>query len=90
MSLLGLALLLVGAALIVLGTLRARDPYRRYMALREQDANVARYEAWRGGVRSDPKTGSSVAMQVLRRRAQIGGLVVIAGVACVVAGFLIH
>jgi len=90
MSLLGLALLIVGVALIVLGTLRARDPYRRYMALREQDANVARYEAWRGGVRNESKTGSSPAMQVLRRKAQIGGLIVTVGVACIVAGFLVH
>ena len=43
MSLPGLGLLLVGAALIVLGTVRAREPYRRYMELREQDANIARY-----------------------------------------------
>ena len=49
MSLPGLVLLIVGVVLIVLGAIRARDPYRRYMALREQDANVARYEAWRGG-----------------------------------------
>ena len=90
MSLPGLALLIVGVALIVLGTLRARDPYRRYMALREQDANVARYEAWRGGVRNESKTGSSPAMQVLRRKAQIGGLIVTVGVACIVAGFLVH
>ena len=40
---------LAGVALIVVGALRAREPYRRYMALKEQDANVARYEAWRGG-----------------------------------------
>ena len=80
----------MGVVLIVLGTLRARDPYRRYMALREQDANVARYEAWRGGVRPDSKTGSSVAMQVLRRKAQIGGLIVIAGAVCVVGAFVIR
>ena len=90
MSLPALVLLVAGVALIVLGTLRARDPYRRYMALREQDANVARYEAWRGGTRPDSRTESSVAMQVLRRRAQIGGLIVIAGVACLVAGFVIR
>ena len=89
MSLPGLVLLIAGVALIVLGAIRARDPYRRYMALREQDANVARYEAWRGGPRADPKTGSSVAMQVLRRKAQIGGAIVIAGVVCVVAAFVI-
>ncbi len=90
MSLSGLVLLVVGAALIVLGTVRAREPYRRYMELREQDANIARYEAWRGGVRTDPKTGSSGAMQVLRRRAQIGGLIVLAGFACVIVGFVIR
>lgn len=88
MSVLSIALLLAGVVLIVVGVMRARDPYRRYMELREQDANVARYEAWRGGVRSDSKMSASVAMQVLRRRAQIGGLIVIAGVVLVVLGFL--
>lgn len=90
MSLLGLVLLLVGVALIILGVMRARDPYRRYMALREQDANVARYEAWRGGPRADPKVGASVAMQVFRRKAQIGGAIVIAGVVLVFLGFLVR
>jgi hypothetical protein len=85
-----LVLLLLGAALIVAGTIRAREPYRRYMALREQDANIARYEAWRGGVRSDSRTGASVAMQVLRRRAQIGGAIVIAGVVLVAAAFIVR
>jgi hypothetical protein len=86
------ALVLIGAgvALIVVGAVRARTPYRQYMALREQDANIARYEAWRGGVRSDSNTGASVAMQVLRRQAQIGGAIVIAGVVLVVIGFILR
>jgi hypothetical protein len=86
---LNLALLLAGAALIVLGAVRARTPYRRYMALRDQDANIARYEAWRGGVRNDGKTGASVAMQLLRRQAQIGGAIVVAGVVLVVLAFVV-
>lgn len=90
MSLPGLGLLLLGVALIILGTMRAREPYRRYMALREQDANIARYEAWRGGPRADSKVGASIAMQMFRRKAQIGGLIVIAGVVCVVAAFIIR
>ena len=89
MSLACMGLLLLGIALIILGTIRARVPYRRYMALREQDANIARYEAWRGGPRLDPKTSASIAMQLFRRKAQTGGLIVIAGVACVVAAFVI-
>jgi hypothetical protein len=85
-----LALIAVGAALIILGTMRARDPYRRYMALKEQDANIARYEQWRGGIRSDGKTGASVAMELLRRQAQFGAGIAIAGILLVVAGFIVR
>ncbi len=87
---LNLVLWLAGIVLIVVGYLRAKGPYRRYMDLREQDANVARYEQWRGGARPDSKTGASVAMQLLRRRAQVGGAILIAGVILVFAGFAIR
>ena len=90
MGLLSLALILAGVALLVVGAIRARDPYRRYMALREQDANIARYEAWRGGSRPESKTGASVAMDVLRRRAQIGAGIAIAGVVLIVVGFVMR
>ena len=90
MGLLSLALIACGVALLVVGAIRARDPYRRYMALREQDANIARYEAWRGGSRPDSKTGASVAMDVLRRRAQVGAGVAIAGVVLIVVGFVMR
>jgi hypothetical protein len=86
----GIVLIVLGVALIVLGVGRAREPYRRYMALREQDANIARYEAWRGGARPDSRAGASPAMDVLRRRAQVGGLIVVAGFACVIAGFVVR
>ena len=90
MQLLALVLILAGVALIVVGVNRTRGPYRQLSALREQDANIARYEAWRGGVRSDEKTGASVAMQVLRRQAQIGGAIIIAGVVLIVIGFILR
>lgn len=79
-----------GVVLIIVGYARARSPYQRYMALKEQDANVARYEAWRGGPRADGKTGASVAMQLLRRQAQLGGAILIAGVVLVFLGFAIR
>lgn len=82
--------ILFGVALIVVGVARARDPYRRYTALKEQDANIARYEAWRGGIRSDGKTGASVAMEILRRKVQVGVGVIIAGFVLVAVGFVIH
>jgi hypothetical protein len=88
-SALGLVLLAAGVVLIAVGILRARRPFQRYQALREQDANIARYEAWRGGSRPDSRTGASVAMELLRRQWQIGGAIIAAGVACVVAAFFV-
>ncbi|HYO44256.1 MAG TPA: hypothetical protein VES19_13755 [Candidatus Limnocylindrales bacterium] len=90
MSLVSIGLIFAGIALIVVGVTKARGPYRRYMALRDQDANVARYEAWRGGARPDGKTGASVAMAMLRRQAQVGAGIVIAGFVLVIAGFLVR
>lgn len=88
MELASLALVAIGIVLLATGFLRAREPYRRYAALRDRDANVARYEAWRGGPRPDRRTGDSPALLALRARARRNGLVALAGIACIVAGFL--
>ena len=87
MGLLNIALLGGGVALIALGYLRAREPWRRYRALREEDANVARYEAWRGGLRDSGPTGASVMMDVLRRQARNGAVIAGVGFVLVFAGF---
>jgi hypothetical protein len=88
---LNIALWLAGAALIIVGYTRARGPWARYQQLKEQDANVARYESWRGGVRTDDgPSGASVAMDILRRQAQRAGLLAIAGFVLVFLGFLIR
>ncbi|MEZ0240869.1 MAG: hypothetical protein ACAH65_08745 [Chloroflexota bacterium] len=89
MSVPGLILVVVGAALVVVGLGRARGPWSRYQALREQDANIARYEAWRGGLRDSGTTGASVAMAVLRRQARNGAIIAAAGAALVIAGLVI-
>jgi hypothetical protein len=87
---LNIALWLAGVALIAIGYSRARGPWARYQALRAQDANVARYGAWRGGIRDDSKTGASVAMAILLRQARIGAAIAIAGFVLVFVGFLIR
>jgi hypothetical protein len=89
-GLVSVGVILLGLLVIVFGARRAKGPYDRYVALREQDANIARYEAWRGGVRSNDKTGASVAMEMLRRQWQTGAAIAIAGVVMVVVGFLIR
>ncbi len=87
---LNILLWLGGVALMIIGYSRARRPWARYQALKEQDANAARYGAWRGGIRDDSTTGASVAMAILRRQAQIGAGIAIAGVVLVFLGFLIR
>lgn len=90
MSVLNVVLWLAGVVLIAVGYVRARAPWSRYRALKAQDENIARYEAWRGGVRGDSRTGASVAMEVLRRQAQYAGLIAVAGFVLVFVGFIIH
>ena len=87
---LNLVLWIAGVALIVIGYSRARGPWARYQQLKEQDANAARYEAWRGGFRDTSPSGASVAMELFRRRARIGAGIAVAGFVLVFLGFLIH
>jgi hypothetical protein len=89
MSILNVILWLGGIALVVIGYQRFRGPWSRYNALKEEDANAARYAAWRGGIRDDSTTGASVAMQILRRQAQIGFGIAMAGAVLIFLGFLI-
>jgi hypothetical protein len=90
LSPLNVALWLGGAVLVALGYARARTPWSRYRMLKAQDDNIARYEAWRGGARDDSKTGASVAMAVLRRQAQVAGLIAIAGLVLFFLGFVVR
>jgi hypothetical protein len=90
MGLLNVALWIVGAIVVAVGYRRARGPWSRYQALKEQDANIARYDAWRGGVRDSGQTGASVAMEILRRQAQFGAAIAVVGVVLIVAGFALR
>ena len=90
MSLVNVAFWALGIALIAAGYQRAKGPWSRYQALKEQDANIARYDAWRGGIRDTGQTGASVAMQILRRQAQLGAATAVVGVVLIVAGFAVR
>jgi hypothetical protein len=90
MGALNLVLWIGGAVLVAVGYRRARGPWARYQALKEQDANIARYDAWRGGIRDSGQTGASVAMEILRRQARLGALVAGLGIVLIVAGFAVR
>ena len=90
MGSLNLVAVTAGLVLVIAGWGRARGPWVRYQALRDQDRNVARYEAWRGGVRDRSTTGASVAMAILRRQILIGAGIALAGLALVIAAFAVR
>ena len=85
----GIILMLLGVAAASAGYARFRGPWSRYQALKAQDANIARYESWRGGVRDSGTTGASVAMEMLRREVRAAGFVVAAGVAVFILGLFL-
>jgi hypothetical protein len=84
-----LVLWALGVVLVAVGYTRAHGPWTRYQALREQQDNVARYEAWRGGLRTqdDGPTGASVAMAEFRRQAQVAGIIAVVGFVLIFLGF---
>ena len=86
---LNLILWVAGVALVIFGYTRARVPWSRYQALKAQDENIARYESWRGGLRDSGPTGASVAMEMARKQAREGGIIMAAGFAIAILGFLV-
>jgi hypothetical protein len=86
----GVVLILLGAAAMAGGYVRARGPWARYQALKAQDENVARYESWRGGLRDSGPTGASVAMELFRRQARDGALIAAAGAVVLIVGLLVR
>jgi hypothetical protein len=84
-----IGLVVLGIALAVMGFLRFRPPWSRYQALKAQDANIARYESWRGGLRDGGTTGASVAMEILRNQIRNAAIIITAGVVIAVAGLLL-
>ncbi len=89
-GLVSIGLVVVGAALTALGFVRARGPWGRYQALKAEDANIARYESWRGGLRDSGTTGASVAMDILRRQARDGALIAVVGFVLAIAGITLR
>ena len=89
MGVVNIVLWLAGVVLIAVGYSRARGPWARYQALKDEDANAKRYAQWRGGVHDDGTTGASVAMDILQRQARVGAWIAIAGVVLVFLGFFL-
>jgi hypothetical protein len=91
MGVINLICWVLGVVLIVVGYQRAKGPWGRYQELKAQESNIARYEGWRGTrLRDEGISAASVMAQELRRRAQIAGLILVAGFVLLVVGFAVH
>jgi hypothetical protein len=88
---LGLLFIAAGIALMVVGSLRLARLLRRANELEAQEANLRRYESWRGrrpGADRSP-TSAELMSRELRRRAFAWLLLDAAGTFLIVAGILL-
>jgi uncharacterized membrane protein len=81
----------VGVVLIAVGWVRIRGPWARYQQIKEQEANIARYEGWRGTrLRDDGPSAASLMAQQMMARVRLWGLAIIVGFVLVFVGFAVH
>jgi hypothetical protein len=91
MHILGLVLIIAGIAAIAVGALRIRGPLATIRRLDQTEANLARYETWRGrrtGVDADGPTGADVMRVQMRQRVLLWSAVIGAGVVAIVLGLV--
>jgi len=91
MELLGLVLIIGGIVAIAIGVLQVRGPLAIIRRLDETEANLARYETWRGkhtGVEADGPTGADEMRTQMRQRVILWAVVIGAGVVSIVVGLV--
>jgi hypothetical protein len=91
--LLNLTLWVGGLVLVVVGAMAIRRPLARYRELQATDANLRRYDSWRGGKRTAVETGVTGADMMraqLRSTSIRWGAVIVAGIVLIVAGFVVR
>jgi hypothetical protein len=89
---LGLLLIIGGLAAIVVAALQVRGPLATIRRLDQTQANLERYETWRGkqtGIEADGPTGADVMRAQMRQRLLLWGVVAGAGVVSIVLGLLV-
>jgi hypothetical protein len=91
MDVLSIVLIAGGIVAVIVGVLRIRDPLATIRRLDATEANLARYETWRGkqtGPQADGPTGADEMRAQMRQRAILWGVLAGGGVVSVFAGLL--
>jgi hypothetical protein len=89
----GFALIAGGIAAIILGAWRIRGPLATIRRLDATEANLERYDAWRGrdtSVEAEGPTGADEMRAFMRQRAIFWGVLIGVGVALIVAGLIVR
>jgi len=89
----GALLLVAGIALLAIGLVTVRGPLARLRALQATQANLARYDDWRGArLRPEPgeKTGADRMAELLRRQVIVRGGIAAVGAVLAFAGLLVR
>jgi hypothetical protein len=81
-----------GIVLIALGAWQVRAPLARYRALEATEANLRRYDDWRGTrlVDDTERTGADEMRDLLRGRVRLWSAVIVAGIVLVVVGLIVR
>lgn len=93
MDLVATVLILGGIAAIAVGAFQVRGPIATIRRLDRTEANLARYETWRGrrtGVEADGPTGADEMRALMRGRVRLWAIVIGAGVAAIILGLLLR
>jgi hypothetical protein len=93
MTPLGIALVVGGVAALIVAALRIRVPLARIRRLDETQANLDRYDAWRGrdtGVEAEGPTGADERRALLRRQAVGWGVLGTVGAVAIVLGLTLR
>jgi hypothetical protein len=93
MEILGLVLIVGGIAAIIVAALQMRGPLATVRRLDETQANLERYETWRGkrtGVEAGGPTGADEMRAQMRRSLTLWGVVAGAGVVSIMVGLVVR
>jgi hypothetical protein len=91
MDVLSLVLIAGGIVAVIVGALQMRGPLAVIRRLDETQANLARYETWRGkrtGPQADGPTGADEMRAQMRQRLLLWGVIAGAGVVSLFVGLL--
>ena len=89
MEAIGLVLIVGGIAAIAVGVLQVRGPLATIRHLDQTQANLERYDSWRGkntGVQADGPTGADIMRAQMRQRVLLWGGLIAVGIVSILLG----